>query len=104
MKHLLIVMTIALLLAVGHCAKADDADLLHFSAHFGMSFAISAFAYQTWRKGLGCTETESVIFAVATTTFAGLFYKYLEGFPSDTGRAIIYNSIGIGASYVVLHF
>jgi hypothetical protein len=110
MKRILLTICIVMVL-MSNVSRGDDTNLMHFSAHFGMSFAINTFVYQTWYKGLGCTKTESVIAAATITLFTGFMYKYMEAFnasasslPSNTLQSMTWNTLGVGASFVVLQF
>jgi hypothetical protein len=110
MRYLLIVFIMATFLCLCNSAKADD-DLEHFAAHFGMSYAIGTFTYQLYHKGFRMDEFHATVFSGAITLFVGFMYKYIEAFdsqsgnfPADTGRSMIYNTLGWGTSMVVIRF
>jgi hypothetical protein len=56
----------------------DHDRLLHFSAHFGMSFIISYLVYSFCAKKIGIKKTTSFYLLVVTTFVVGLVYKYFE--------------------------
>ena len=88
-------------------AKADDTSLVHFSAHFGMSYAIDTFSYGLLRglsqsAGKGQDQSlriQEMAFAVAFTLLIGFAYKALEAAPAgETAHSMIENGLGVGAA------
>lgn len=80
--------------------RADDADL-HFAAHFGMSFAISAVSYGLAERALHAKPAEAFVFAAVTTLMVGATWKVLSLQPGDRnagsefGRSMIENACGV---------
>ena len=90
-------------------ARADDSTLLHFSAHAGISYALTTAVYGFTEKVLMCNRTESFIFAAVVTTIVGAAYKMTELSPSDSqwpatfGRAVGFNTAGILAAGITIN-
>jgi hypothetical protein len=57
---------------------SDHDRLLHFCAHFGMSFLISYVVYSICAKKIGIAKATSFFLLVVTTLVVGLIYKYFE--------------------------
>lgn len=105
MKKLLIAM--ALISQIAICDDHDD--LVHFSAHFGMSYAINTMIYGTLRslsrnagreKDLDL-KLQEMIFSGCLTLMIGLAYKATEGAPLyDMGQSMLWNSMGVGAATI----
>ena len=82
-------------------AKADPSLLnsgnerLHFTEHFVASGLIYTGVYTAMHDGLRAPKWTSFAFGAFTSGTIGLAYKGTEGFPSDTGRKMIYNAAGI---------
>jgi len=103
MKRLILILA----LLTNLCLADDHEDLVHFSAHFGMSYAINTVVYGSLRSlsyNAGKSEDanlrlEEMVFSAAFTLMVGYTYKYIEGAnTSDTLTAMKYNSIGVGAA------
>jgi EamA domain-containing membrane protein RarD len=104
MKRLLIIGL--LFTSLASTADTNHEDLVHFSAHFGMSYAISMFTYGVMRKGLGISVNESLGFSIFTTLVVGLTYKYMEAMTTGSfagmGTSMLYNATGVAASYITI--
>lgn len=98
----LIFVALGALATVSHAESSDEAST-HFAAHFGMSFAISAFSYGIAKNAFHCSPTEAFVFSAVTTLMIGAVYKFTEiapndpHWPSSFGRAMGENALGIGA-------
>ncbi|MFI5154919.1 MAG: hypothetical protein ACHQEM_01960 [Chitinophagales bacterium] len=57
---------------------SDHNKILHFSAHFGMSFLILSISYAFCNLKWGMSRTGSHIISIALTLLVGCFYKYAE--------------------------
>jgi hypothetical protein len=58
-------------------ASAHD-KMLHFSAHFGMSFVMCTVLYAFSSLKLHWRKLPSFMFSISATLLAGCIYKYLE--------------------------
>lgn len=93
---------IALLLLISLPAQAavDRDELMHFTAHAGASFALQTGFYGVNKKWLGMDPVPAEMLAAVFTLGVGLAYKSSENYPSNTGRAMLYNSLGVGTAIV----
>lgn len=97
------------MLLLSSCGYAEDATLLHFSAHAGISYALTTAVYGFTEKVLMCDRTESFIFAAVVTTMIGAAYKMTEISPGDSqwpasfGRAVMFNTAGILAAGITIN-
>jgi hypothetical protein len=57
---------------------SDHNKILHFSAHFGMSFLILSISYAFCNLKWGMSRTGSHIISIASTLLVGCIYKYAE--------------------------
>jgi hypothetical protein len=56
----------------------DHDKMVHFAAHFGMSFLISCFIYAFSRLKLNLKKSSSYFLVVGITLIAGSIYKWME--------------------------
>jgi hypothetical protein len=98
MAYLLLVAASLFCLSV----KAEDAgseNLLHFTAHFGASYAIDTFAQGFNQKAFKMNNLDSETFAAFTTLFIGAVYEAQENASGhDMLKALGYNALGVGAA------
>lgn len=106
MKHTIIV---ALVMFSAYTCKAESTnheELVHFSAHFGMSYAINTIAYAGLNKIVGADETTSFIVANALTLAVGALYKISEAhngrLPRGFAKSMAQNVIGVGFSNLTI--
>ena len=59
-------------------SMSDHNKILHFSAHFGMSFLLLSISYAFLNLKWGLHRTGSHIISIAFTLFIGCIYKYAE--------------------------
>jgi hypothetical protein len=57
---------------------SDHNKILHFAAHFGMSFLLLSISYAFLNLKWGFSRTGSHIISIAFTLFIGCIYKYAE--------------------------
>ncbi len=57
---------------------SDHTRLVHFSAHFGMSFLLALCSYLLCTIKLRVSKTQSYIILITATLLIGVFYKYWE--------------------------
>lgn len=87
------------------CAEEMTHDqLIHFSAHFGMSYAINTIMYGSYSRLLHLDKTDSLILSGITTLLVGFAYKAVET-NSTSGNfrtSMFQNSVGVGASALTI--
>lgn len=59
-------------------STSDHNKILHFAAHFGMSFLLLSISYAFLNLKWGFSRTGSHIISIAFTLFIGCLYKYAE--------------------------
>lgn len=102
-------------LFVGHPAKGEslfsaNGDGTHFAEHSVASGLIFSGVYLAMHDGLGAPQFTSFAFGAFTSLVIGFTYKYMEGMedgkmPSNFGKSMIFNGIGIAVPAIVLmHF
>ncbi len=82
-------------------STSDHEKILHFSAHFGMSFLISLFIYALCSMKLGINAKRSFAVFIISTFVIGCIYKYWEIFSQalpDLGFAKILEITGFYTS------
>jgi hypothetical protein len=79
-----------------HAMTQDD--LMHMSAHTGVSFALQTGFYGINSRWLGMDNEAAQVVGFLETMAVGWVYKDLQGFPSDTGRAMGFNALGAGSA------
>ena len=57
---------------------SDHSKLLHFSAHFGMSFLLAFCFYMICTVKMRATKTFTYTVLICATLFIGIVYKYWE--------------------------
>ncbi len=57
---------------------SDHTRLVHFSAHFGMSFLLALCSYLVCTIKFRFSKAQSYIFLITATLLIGVFYKYWE--------------------------
>ncbi len=77
------------------CFADTHDDLVHFSGHAGMGFAVTTFSYGLFHKGLGIDKTTSKVLAFGVGLGANLVYKKIENATTDPTQS--YVSTGIGS-------
>lgn len=105
MKTYLIILALMTNLAVAD----DHDDLVHFAAHFGMSYAINTFSYGLFRgmsKSAGRADDpvlrmQEMVMAAAFTLIVGFSYKAIElAPPSDVAHSMFLNVLGVAAANI----
>ena len=108
-----LLITLILFLSCLACkAETQDEELVHFTAHFGASYALSMVSYGIARKGLGLEPLPAFLVAAGTALAIGAIYKFAvdntptnTSFGSDFGKSMMYNSAGVlGAGLTVKVF
>lgn len=104
MKYVLILSLVALLFSTPAKAEDPHEELVHFSAHAGLSYIGTTFLFGFMHKAIGLEVNDSLEFSIFTTLLLGLVYKDLEaisnrsqGIP-ELGTSMLYNGIGCGAA------
>src|SRR5262245_21638694 len=59
-------------------STSDHNKILHFAAHFGMSFLLLSVSYAFLNLKWGFSRTGSHIISISFTLFIGCLYKYAE--------------------------
>ena len=59
-------------------STSDHNKILHFAAHFGMSFLLLSISYAFLNLKWGFSRSGSHVLAISFTLFVGCFYKYAE--------------------------
>ena len=102
MKQLIFSIMICSSLSLSQPIVVDsDHDLLvHATAHFGASFALTTIFYGIYTRGFKMPPLTAFLFSALLTTSIGLSYKFMEGTGPVTGLgpAILYNTAGILAT------
>lgn len=94
-----------MLFALSNNAIAESTshkELVHFSAHFGLSYGINSISHAFLANILGVDNTLSMIAASVFTFGVGAAYKFSEiengRLPGNFGKSMTYNAMGIGFS------
>jgi hypothetical protein len=80
-KRLIIFSLIAGIICFGFIlpdSTSDHEKILHFSAHFGMSFLLLSVSYAFLNLKWGFSRTGSHIISIGLTLLVGCIYKYAE--------------------------
>jgi hypothetical protein len=98
---------------------SDHNKVLHFAAHFGMSFLLLSISYAFLNLKWGFSRSGSKVLAISFTLFIGCLYKYAEitsqGIANDfsfgqlltlTGcyTSMSQNVAGIFAGIFIIHY
>ena len=59
-------------------STSDHNKMLHFAAHFGMSFLLLSISYAFLHLKWGFSRSGSQVLAIGFTVFVGCIYKYAE--------------------------
>jgi hypothetical protein len=72
-------------------------DLVHATAHLGLSYALTDVFYGVFRRGFEMPKTTAYLFSITYTLVLGLTYEYVGMASMDhTKKAMIWNGVGAG--------
>ena len=85
---------------------ATHDDLVHFSAHFGMSYSINTITYGVCSNVFKMNKNSAILTANVITLLIGVSYKLLEaqttGLPSNFAKSMAQNALGVGVSNLTI--
>lgn len=70
-------------------------DMMHFAAHTGVSYGLQTVFYGIGTRWLDMPPVYAEVTAAVFTLAIGFAYKAGQDLPNDTGRAMLYNTVGV---------
>jgi len=89
---------------LGNLVGIDTHDqMVHFAAHFGMSYAIHTFLYAVFYRAFSLRRGIAISLAILITLAVGGGYKYIEmaqnsEIPANVSESMIQNTLGTTTS------